>query len=544
MQRIKSSGLLKLFDQFSGVRLHRLLYVGGLVGLTSALLIALVNYAARQVTLDNIPTALFFVFIPLLICYLLLVRLNNKENITNTESLIYRYRMQVMSLVLKADIATLDKIGHAQIQNALSRNSQMISQGVTMLVPTTQSASMIFFAICYLFFISIPAALVTMFFAIVVSTFAVRLMKARQDAMIKSWAQEGLGLAHIAEMLAGFKEIKLNSSRALDISADLITITRSAKMEKTSAIIGLANIYSSVQILMYVLVGVIIFIVPVIAPNFTEQVVPVSTTVLFIAGSMTGMIQTMPFLSQADTSAREILGFMDKLDIIRKQAVEREDYPIEQLRSIRLENITQHYPRVPPSLPFVVGPVSYEFKAGEVYFVRGGNGSGKTSLIRILTGLAASDGGRIFVNDEEVVPTESQSYRDLFSAIFGDFHLFQKLYGMEGSDPDEINHWLEKLEIIDKVQYTDGRFTTLSLSTGQKKRVALLVSILERRPVIILDEWASDQDPEFRKFFYETIVPELRAMKKLVIAITHDDHYFDRADHLLIVDHGKLYENV
>jgi putative ATP-binding cassette transporter len=149
------------------------------------------------------------------------------------------------------------------------------------------------------------------------------------------------------------------------------------------------------------------------------------------------------------------------------------------------------------------------------------------------------------VNDEAVLAAESQSYRDLFSAIFGDFHLFQRLYGLAETDENEVNYWLEKLEIIDKVQFNEGKLTTVSsLSTGQRKRVALLVSILEKRPVIILDEWASDQDPEFRKFFYETIIPELKALKKLVIAITHDDNYFDQADHLLLVDQGKLYANV
>lgn len=520
------------------------MYVGTLVGLTSSLLIALVNTAARMVANNEMPTTVFFIFFPLLVCYIILIRLNNKENITNTELLIYRFRMHVMSLILKTDMNTLDKIGRAHILSALSRDAQTISQGVTMLVPTAQSLAMTFFAIAYLFFLSVQAAIVTAIFAIVVSTIAVKRMKVRHRQLIVSWGTEALTSVHIADILSGFKEIKLNSSRALEISADLIAMSRTATKSKTEAMISLSNIYSSIQVLMYVLIGVIIFMVPIITPDFSTQVVAVSTTVLFVAGAMTGMIQTMPFLSQANTAAAEICKFMADLEIINRQEIKNHEYPIEHLHSIRLENITHHYPCVPPARPFIVGPVSYEFKAGQVYFIRGGNGSGKTSLIRMLTGLSASDGGRIFVNDEEVIASDSQSYRDLFSAIFGDFHLFHKLYGMKDLDEEEINYWLSKLEIIDKVQYKDGAFTTLNLSTGQKKRIALLVSILEKRPVIILDEWASDQDPEFRKFFYEIIIPELRVMKKLVIAITHDDNYFDKADHLLLVDGGRLYENV
>jgi putative ATP-binding cassette transporter len=121
--------------------------------------------------------------------------------------------------------------------------------------------------------------------------------------------------------------------------------------------------------------------------------------------------------------------------------------------------------------------------------------------------------------------------------------LFKKLYGILQASDEEVNTWLEKLEVSSKVTCQDNELNTLSLSTGQKKRVALAVAMLEKRPVIILDEWASDQDPEFRRFFYEKIIPELRALNKLVIAITHDDNYFDRSDHLLLVDNGKLYED-
>ncbi len=544
MHRLHSSSLLRLFREYSGLQLRRLLYVGALVGLTSALLIALVNYAARMIAEDDLPASIFFIFVPLLVCYLVLIRLNNKENISNTELLIYRFRMRVMSLILKTDVSTLDTIGRAQILTALSRDAQTICSGVTMLVPIAQSVSMLIFAVAYLFIISIPAALITLIFALVVSTIATRAMKTKHAILMRAWTEEGLVTVHLAEMLSGFKEIKLNSSRATEISADLIALSRKVTHLKTQSTIGLSNIYSAVQILIYVLIGVIIFVVPVISQNFSSQVVSVSTTVLFIAGSLTGMIQTLPYLSQADTAADEIIQFMDKLEIINNQDFKNHEYPIEHLHSIRLENITLHYPAIAPASSFVIGPISYEFKAGEVYFIRGGNGSGKTSLIKMLSGLSPSDGGRIYVNDQEVVASDSQSYRDLFSAIFGDFHLFQKLYGIENQDETEINYWLEKLEILDKVQYTDGRFTTLNLSTGQKKRIALLVSILEKRPVIILDEWASDQDPEFRRFFYEIIIPELRAMKKMVIAITHDDNYFDSADHLLLVDQGRLYEHV
>jgi len=66
--------------------------------------------------------------------------------------------------------------------------------------------------------------------------------------------------------------------------------------------------------------------------------------------------------------------------------------------------------------------------------------------------------------------------------------------------------------------------------------------MLEARPIVVLDEWAADQDPEFRHEFYTRIVPGLRAEGKTVIAITHDDAYYGVADHLLTMRNGRLVE--
>jgi putative ATP-binding cassette transporter len=193
--------------------------------------------------------------------------------------------------------------------------------------------------------------------------------------------------------------------------------------------------------------------------------------------------------------------------------------------------------------PFSVGPINYKFEPGLAYFVRGDNGSGKTTVMRLLTGLIAPDSGKILVDGRIVSPSDSQAYRNLFSCIFSDFHLFGRLYGLSSVDDARVEFWLDKLGIADKVSVVDGKFDNLNLSTGQRKRIALMVAVLEERPIVVLDEWASDQDPSFRKFFYETIIPELKALNKIVIAITHDENYFSYADHLLRIESGQLTED-
>lgn len=545
MQFLQSFALYKILDRFSEVPLRRILIVGLLVGLCSSLLIALINHTTQLVVKEKSVISEFFIFIPLLVCYLVLIRLNNNENTSNSEGLIYRFKMHTMGLILRADMATLKKIGEPNILMAVANDTIVISYGASQLASTIQSLSVMFFAIFYLFFISMTAGLAVLIFSVVVSVVAIKLMGAHFAMLELARDKERIANGHIAEMLAGFKEIKLHSTRAMEISADLIDFSHEAMVLKKNTLHAYLGVTAGVQTMMYVLIGCVIFIVPILSSSFNLHVVNVTTTVLAISGTMAGMVMTFSLLIQAEKAALSMNSFMDRIEIMRQQSADTHEFPIAQVNSIRLENIVQSLNGETSAPPFVVGPISYEFHAGQVYFIRGNNGSGKTSLIRILTGLSTPESGQIYVNDEAVFAAESQAYRDLFSAIFGDFHLFQRLYGLAVTDENEVNYWLEKLEIIDKVQYNEGKLTTVSsLSTGQRKRVALLVSILEKRPAIILDEWASDQDPEFRKFFYEMIIPELKALKKLVIAITHDDNYFDQADHLLLVDQGRLYANI
>jgi putative ATP-binding cassette transporter len=445
-----------------------------------------------------------------------------------------------MGEVLKADLLTLQKIGPPHILTILSRDTLTISQGATMFVPTCQAAAMLFFSITYLFFMSFAAGLVTLIFGLSVIVYFSRSFSTTHAMLTDAWAEEGQAADQIADFLAGFKEIKMNSARAFDISGDIIASSRHVADVKSRALVHLSDGFASIQVMIYVLVGVTIFIVPVIASDFSGNVVAVATTVLFIAGSLTGVITSLPLLSQANTAAEEVNRFMHELEQINKPSLAESDYVESTVQNITVDNVAYRFAGKPGAKPFVLGPISCQFEAGNVYFVRGGNGSGKTSFIRILTGLIAPDSGRILLNGVEVDAAHSQAYRDLFSAIYSDFHLFRKLYGMYDTTDEEVEAWIKKLEIPERVKFSNHTFSDLNLSTGQKKRIALIVSVLEKRPVIILDEWASDQDPEFRKFFYEKIIPELRAKDKIVIAITHDDHYFHLADHLLMIDQGKL----
>ena len=171
----------------------------------------------------------------------------------------------------------------------------------------------------------------------------------------------------------------------------------------------------------------------------------------------------------------------------------------------------------------------------------GGNGSGKSTLLKVISGLYYSSTGSVFINGKEI---DIAQYRYLFSAIFTDFHLFDRLYGLtQDIDQKKLNNLLKIMELDHKLSYKDNRFTTLDLSTGQKKRLAMVVSMMEDKPIYIFDEWAADQMPHFRDYFYYYLLPDLRNKGKSVIAVTHDDDYYHTADRVLKMDYGHLKTN-
>ena len=191
-----------------------------------------------------------------------------------------------------------------------------------------------------------------------------------------------------------------------------------------------------------------------------------------------------------------------------------------------------------------MGPVNLTIRRGELLFLIGGNGSGKSTLAMLLTGLYQPQSGEILLDGRALSAEKPEDYRKLFSAVFTDVWLFDRLLGPEGqpANPALVEKWLAQLQMSHKLELQDGKILNLKLSKGQKKRVALLLALAEERDIILLDEWAADQDPHFRREFYQVLLPLMQEMGKTIFAISHDDHYFIHADRLLEMRDGKLSE--
>jgi putative ATP-binding cassette transporter len=216
--------------------------------------------------------------------------------------------------------------------------------------------------------------------------------------------------------------------------------------------------------------------------------------------------------------------------------------PLADFREIRLQGVEYAYPAAPGERPFVLGPIDLTVRRGEVLFIVGGNGAGKSTLLRLLLGLYPPCRGQLLVDGREIGADDVSAYRELIAPVFSDFHLFQALYGIQTVDDREPAELLKWMEMDGATSVRGGRFERTDLSAGQRKRLALIAALLEHRPILALDEWAADQDPGFRRKFYREVIPALKARGLTVVAITHDDRYFDVADRHLRLEEGMLGE--
>jgi len=252
-------------------------------------------------------------------------------------------------------------------------------------------------------------------------------------------------------------------------------------------------------------------------------------------------MNAIPNLRQAEISLRKIRQLEDALGEPPAPTDDADPFAAGGGLSIQMRGVCHHYPAPTGEGSFMLGPLDLEIRQGEILYVVGGNGSGKTTLALMLLGFYEPEAGEIRLNGVALTPANLEHYRRYFSAVFSDFHLFEQLLA---ADDDTLGqratHYVERLRMGHKVTVADGKFSTIDLSTGQRKRLALVSAYLEDRAVYVFDEWAADQDPAFKQVFYTELLPELKAAGKTVVIITHDDAYFGYADRIVKLVDGQL----
>ena len=544
ISKILNSSLVKLIQGESRVELRRMIFFSGLVGISGTLIIAMLNQASSLVAQSETPIFEFFAFLISLGFYLYFYRKNNTEIVTSTQGLIYRFRLNIVHLVLKSDLRLFDTVSKNEIQTTISRDTQTVSQAVVSMVSIGQSASILFFSLIYLATLSWVASILIVAFLLVTMSAFIAYEKTARDGLVESYISETETFNYCDQFLSGFQEIKMSSQKANSFIHDLIFSAKKSRQLREGSLITIGNIFSYIQASLYIVVGMLIFIVPVLSDDFQGVVAKVATTSLFMLGSFQGIVQAIPMVVQAETSARQLLDLQEKLEGLAASTEEETNHdPLEEVNTLSFSEICYKYPEQNQISRFDLGPITYSFEAGKTYFVRGSNGAGKTTFMRVLLGLYMPSSGTITINSKIINQPTNGAYRDLFAVVFSDFYLFKKLHGIDQSKLIDAKALVEMFRLEDKVSVLDNQFDTINLSSGQRKRLALMEALLEDKPFVVLDEWAADQDPEFRRYFYQILIPYIKKLGKTVIAISHDDKYYDCADEVITIEKGRLVKS-
>ena len=348
----------------------------------------------------------------------------------------------------------------------------------------------------------------------------------------------------LTDLLRGFKEVRMNRPRADGLLRDLAEFRR-PPAGPTSKPRRKGQNFAVIEAMFYTLIGLTASVVPLFGTDYYTVVVPATTAALFIVGPVRPRPSVVSMITQADMALSNIEAMEDRLSDASHGAPAdgqgRSAGPVpEKPTTIALRNAVFTHCDAKGKELFTVGPLSAEFRAGEITFVTGGNGSGKSTMLKLLIGLIPLKEGTLLVDGQPVMAEQMQDYRDRISAIFSDYHLSRRLYDMHAADPASILEHLKEMEMQSKVTVSDGAFSTVDLSTGQRKRLALVVAMLEDKQVIVLDEWAADQDPEFREVFYTKLLPKLKEQNKIVICVSHDDTWFKSKKPQINMKDGRI----
>jgi putative ATP-binding cassette transporter len=348
---------------------------------------------------------------------------------------------------------------------------------------------------------------------------------------------------HFRDLIEGSKELQLNASRGDAFVHG--TIAPSARQFKDAFISGMTRYTWVINIggvLFYVVIGLLVFLVPMWLPQAPGVLTSFTLVLLFLIRPVTELMSTLPGLRQAGIALGRIRQLDHTLDTDTNAPAGPDPFPAGPTR-LELRGVAHHYPGEMGDGRFMLGPLELAADAGELVFIVGGNGSGKTTLAMLLLGLYEPEAGVVCLNGVPVTRANRDHYRQHFSAVFADFHLLEQLAeaGTAGLG-ERASAYLERFGMAHKVQVRQGTFSTIKLSSGQRKRLALVSSYLEDRAIYLFDEWAADQDPAFKRVFYTELLPELKARGKIVFVISHDDAYFHVADRIVKLAEGRLTE--
>jgi cyclic peptide transporter len=511
---------------------------------------------------SNIPLKfLLFYFVLAFGLYVFGTKVVATKMINITNNITLDMRIDLINKIMSAKYQNFEKLLDGRIFTTLNDDTAVLARSANLVIGTLTSLITAVSAFIYLTTISFKATLVVMLVVVVMTFYYYLVSKVGRRYMERARDTQNVYMSLLNSLIKGYKELSMHLCKKTEYRQDLVGSCRTFRDASVAASLKFLNANIIGNSFIMIILGVLSIVVPRVLSGFqTLTLISYIMVLLYLIGPIGALVGVIPGLTRIKVSWDRIKGFIKVLDVQLQPhnaqqlfkkldrglndpeaALSADDSPLpgkEPVESIVAEGVEFEYVDEDGTFGFAVGPIDISLAKGEILFIIGGNGSGKTTLAKVLTGLYIPTKGGVKINGSLVADTRLGEY---YTAIFSDYHLFQKIYEVDFERrTEEVNHLLKILDLERKVKIEGGKYSTISLSGGQRKRLALMQSYLEDCPIFLMDEFAANQDPQFRRFFYRELLPELKRQGKIIIAVTHDDHYFDVADHIVKLDMGKI----
>ena len=515
-----------------------------LLGMASMSVIAIISDAIGN-QLDNMKygveyffTAVFILFVLGLVNDLLVVKM--AVNVS------YDIQVKMIRRVIATPLPQLERIGLPKVVATLTEDLDTAEKFFHVLPLLIINVVIVFSGIAYMAYLSIELlGIVFGFFTLVFLTIFSLLWYTKKDRVAIRESTDVM-MSHYQRVVLGAKELALNDFRKYFFTRKIFSTAGDIRKRSWRIFNFLAVIEHWAQLLLFSLLGVIIFLVGDYWSLSMEVIAGYVITLLFLLEPIEVIINSSDELVDAKVAFNKI----DRLNLSQVtgwgelKAPKKLNNTDFSKGCLELKEVEYSYTLEAndKSDVFHIGPISTRFNSGEISLIIGGNGSGKSTLLKLLCGLYPLDSGGIYVNGEVIKPDEIGVFRNQFSMITPDFCLFEEVLDAKGDFCNDrvIYEFLKKLHLSEVVTFKNGVLSRLDFSHGQRKRLALLQAYCENKSIILLDEWAADQDPLFKDIFYKEMLPALKKLGKTVIIVSHDDRYFDCADQVLHLEQGKL----
>ena len=553
-----------LINRFRGLLLAAAI-VSVVSGTCGVLLVSQINTA---LTVEHHSAALVWTFAGLAVAAMLSRTLSSVLFERLSQHALAELRRTISSRVLGADLRRLERLGSPKIQSALSEHSANVAQFFVSLPAILTNAVIVIGCMIYMALLSWSVFLAAVLM-IGLGSLCYHLLHLRAIRHLDQAATEQDHLfGHFRSLTEGAKELRLHAGKRRVFKDQVLG--QSIDAVRRSRALGLSIFVASASwgnFLIYVFIGLALFVLVGDIPDRSAVMTGFALVFLYMVVPLEVLLLNIPRVNLARVSAGRIEEITRSIPAAQgcsasslgansptasSPAADASALAPARFSHLALHGVTHRYYHERSDEIFELGPIDLSFEPGSVTFIVGGNGSGKTTLAKLLVGLYAPESGEVFLDGERIEDGNRDRYRQLFSAIFADFHLFERLLQRPRSALDKTgNRLLQRLHLQHKVKVVDGafasqalspaHFTTEALSQGQRKRLALVAACLEERPFLVFDEWAADQDPAFKEVFYRELLPELKAQGKAVLVISHDDRYFHLGDRLLKLEEGQLF---